>query len=698
MYDILLSQQFQSDLDSLDKAIRERVPKTVRLIEQDPKYKGLETHPHNIKGDRKILRSRVNYNYRILWEWLDGGRIGLWRVGKHDFVDAFHELPGVDETSWESNQQAEAQDMSQDTYDDWRQYLEQPQPFEHFPVNHLRLFGVPDEFIDDVRSLSEPEKIWEMSIPENVQYTLYGILLQGDDWTADAFLDTQQFLYRTTVDQLEGYCEGKLKRLLLNLTDEQMALVRISATGPILIKGVAGSGKTTIGLYRAQYLIETLEEQRRMFGEKTSILLLTFSRTLANALEQLYVELYGDIPYNITVQTYSRWMMSQLAKVYKYTVSVDKQNNVDHRIPLIEQALQEVKQRYPDDTLVTEKPVKFFLEEIDDVIRARNLERLEDYLLINRVGRGTGLSREQHRPILWEIYERYQQLLDEKNLVDFADLPRLVMSKCQNLPKYDVVIIDEAQDLPPSYLQLASQLIESYEASRTLTLLADPAQSIYYRGVSWKEGGINVRGNRTRTLSKNFRNTQQILNAAKPTLEQCDDLKTADEYVDPTSTHRLGPKPIVASYETQEQAMNYLVSTLIALCQSQNYRPSDIAILARNDDEWLSNLRKLLSKEDLPWAHFRRDFKILENEVKLITMHSAKGLEFPVVFMVNLADGVIPFIRSAETEEADLLQERKLFYVSMTRASERLYLLHPKRNRSRFLYDLDDATINPTSC
>jgi superfamily I DNA/RNA helicase/mRNA-degrading endonuclease RelE of RelBE toxin-antitoxin system len=698
MYDILLSQQFQSDLDSLDKAIRERVPKTVRLIEQDPKYKGLETHPHNIKGDRKILRSRVNYNYRILWEWLDGGRIGLWRVGKHDFVDAFHELPGVDETSWESNQQAEAQDMSQDTYDDWRQYLEQPQPFEHFPVNHLRLFGVPDEFIDDVRSLSEPEKIWEMSIPENVQYTLYGILLQGDDWTADAFLDTQQFLYRTTVDQLEGYCEGKLKRLLLNLTDEQMALVRISATGPILIKGVAGSGKTTIGLYRAQYLIETLEEQRRMFGEKTSILLLTFSRTLANALEQLYVELYGDIPYNITVQTYSRWMMSQLAKVYKYTVSVDKQNNVDHRIPLIEQALQEVKQRYPDDTLVTEKPVKFFLEEIDDVIRARNLERLEDYLLINRVGRGTGLSREQHRPILWEIYERYQQLLDEKNLVDFADLPRLVMSKCQNLPKYDVVIIDEAQDLPPSYLQLASQLIESYEASRTLTLLADPAQSIYYRGVSWKEGGINVRGNRTRTLSKNFRNTQQILNAAKPILEQCDDLKTADEYFDPTSTHRLGPKPIVASYETQEQAMNYLVSTLIALCQSQNYRPSDIAILARNDDEWLSNLRKLLSKEDLPWAHFRRDFKILENEVKLITMHSAKGLEFPVVFMVNLADGVIPFIRSAETEEADLLQERKLFYVSMTRASERLYLLHPKRNRSRFLYDLDDATINPTSC
>lgn len=123
-------------MDSLDKSIRDRVPKTVHLIEQDPKYKGLETHPHNIKGDRKILRSRINDSYRILWKWLEDGRIGLWRVGKHDCVDAFHELPGVDEANWESNQQEKVQEVVQETYEDWRQYLEQPQPFKHFPENH----------------------------------------------------------------------------------------------------------------------------------------------------------------------------------------------------------------------------------------------------------------------------------------------------------------------------------------------------------------------------------------------------------------------------------------------------------------------------------------------------------------------------------------------------------------------------------
>ena len=75
-------------------------------------------------------------------------------------------------------------------------------------------------------------------------------------------------------------------------------------------------------------------------------------------------------------------------------------------------------------------------------------------------------------------------------------------------------------------------------------------------------------------------------------------------------------------------------------------------------------------------------------------MHSAKGLEFPVVFVVGLDDDYMPSIDLAsDTKDEDELQERKLFYVSMTRAAERLYLLHPQHNRSRFLRDLDASAI-----
>jgi superfamily I DNA/RNA helicase len=145
--------------------------------------------------------------------------------------------------------------------------------------------------------------------------------------------------------------------------------------------------------------------------------------------------------------------------------------------------------------------------------------------------------------------------------------------------------------------------------------------------------------------------------------------------------------------------MLFVVHTIIKLCQSERYRPGDIAILARNDDLSLSALRKLLSKENIPWVHFRdKQFEILENQVKLLTMHSAKGLEFPVVFLIDLREGTIPYITSRETEEADLAQERKLFYVSMTRASERLYLLYPKQDRCRFIRDIAPETITEVQC
>jgi DNA helicase-2/ATP-dependent DNA helicase PcrA len=64
-----------------------------------------------------------------------------------------------------------------------------------------------------------------------------------------------------------------------------------------------------------------------------------------------------------------------------------------------------------------------------------------------------------------------------------------------------------------------------------------------------------------------------------------------------------------------------------------------------------------------------------QSSVTLMTMHTAKGLEFPVVFLTGLEDGIFPHIRSFSEPEA-LEEERRLAYVGITRARERLYLLH----------------------
>ena len=88
-----------------------------------------------------------------------------------------------------------------------------------------------------------------------------------------------------------------------------------------------------------------------------------------------------------------------------------------------------------------------------------------------------------------------------------------------------------------------------------------------------------------------------------------------------------------------------------------------------------------------------------EDALRLTTVHQAKGLEFGVVFLIGLADGMFPLRRALE--DGDLEEERRLFYVAVTRAKDELYLMYPRfagkgrapgsTSPSTFLAELDDA-------
>ena len=143
----------------------------------------------------------------------------------------------------------------------------------------------------------------------------------------------------------------------------------------------------------------------------------------------------------------------------------------------------------------------------------------------------------------------------------------------------------------------------------------------------------------------------QALNTLKGRLEACDDTAARLEAADRYSAVRELPR-LALTYE------NHLERLLKLAKENQADDARFIARLALQRDE--DCLRDGVEK------------------VSLLTMHAAKGLEFPVVFITGCENGLIPFIRK-DGEAEDPEEERRLFYVAMTRAREALYLTWSRR-------------------
>jgi DNA helicase-2/ATP-dependent DNA helicase PcrA len=108
-------------------------------------------------------------------------------------------------------------------------------------------------------------------------------------------------------------------------------------------------------------------------------------------------------------------------------------------------------------------------------------------------------------------------------------------------------------------------------------------------------------------------------------------------------------------------------------------------------DEFLEQVSLVADTDELPDDEAGPGARVDDTSVVLMTLHAAKGLEFPSVFLIGMEDGVFPHLRSLG-EPAELEEERRLAYVGITRARQRLYLTHAW---SRMLYGA--TQYNPPS-
>jgi superfamily I DNA/RNA helicase len=242
--------------------------------------------------------------------------------------------------------------------------------------------------------------------------------------------------------------------------------------------------------------------------------------------------------------------------------------------------------------------------------------------------------------------------------------------------QYGAVLIDEGHDFEPDWYKLIVQMIDP--DTNSLLILYDDAQNINgsanRRKFTWKSLGVQAQG-RTTILKLNHRNTLEILSVARSFATELLQARVGEEdgvpLIAPESAGRRGPVPELLRTDSASAEMAMLVSQ-IRDEQARGRRLDDIGVLYRHNWQGeqlcdaLNNANigcRLADNSGGKHALF-----LIRDTVKLVSMHSSKGLEFPLVIIPAL--GHLPGPGDDETAEARLL------YVAMTRATERLLLLH----------------------
>jgi superfamily I DNA/RNA helicase/mRNA-degrading endonuclease RelE of RelBE toxin-antitoxin system len=493
------------------------------------------------------------------------------------------------------------------------------------------------------------------------------------------------------------YREGGLLGFLLRLSPAQERFVgwAMNAKGPTLLKGGPGTGKSTVALRRVPVFLEAL---RKAGVASPRVLFTTYTRALTRVSEQLLGQILKpeDRPA-VEVATADTVAM----RLYRHATGGDRPTflPVNQRRRLMEEcretavlegnALELASQRR---TLERLGP-SYLWEEITGVIEGRGLTRLEAYLTAPRPGRREPLGAMQRRAV-WAVRERMRTLLEERGLAIWEDVRNLALAHAGAHPeavRYDAVLVDEAQDLQPVALRL---LVTVCGAPERLFLTADANQSIYGGAFRWADvhEGLRFTG-RTGTLRGNFRSTREIARAARQVLAGGGGL---DEELDEEAFHS-GPLPVARKVAETSDEAELLVRFIRGASRELRLATGSAAVLCPSNDA-ARRIAEALRGRDLAAQYAKPgEIDLTAPGVKVLTLKSAKGLEFPIVALAGFLDGPFPALPKDLPEEARAEatdRERRTLYVAMTRAMRALLVVAAEGRPSPLLEGFDPGLWN----
>ncbi len=570
-------------------------------------------------------------------------------------------------------------------------YVEVAQPTQQKPLlfcdiseNDLLAYGVPSEWLEDVRGADEDSiLVLAEHLPSEAAEALLDLatgVTPKATQTFDAALNPfdhpdaqRRFRVMNNIEELERALEFPWEKWAVFLHPTQRQFAEGDFNGPARVSGSAGTGKTIVALHRAVFLARKYPDAR--------VLLTTFSETLSHTLHSKLRTLISNQP-RIAERLEVQDMNALGQRLYKLNFSPPQM------------ASSEVIAAYLREAAATQEAQRFsayfLMTEWLEVVDAWQIRTWEAYRDVKRLGRKVRLP-EQGRKVLWSIFEGLRDRLNRRSLITSSDLfSRLTehLKGRTHLP-FDSVVVDESQDISVAQLRFLSVLGRDH--SNGLFFAGDLGQRIFQPPFSWKAQGVDIRG-RSRTLRINYRTSHQIRQQADRLLApELSDVDGNTEERRGTVSVFNGPSPTIRVFETSEAEIEAVRQWLIER-RNEGVVPQEIGVFVRSATE-LSRAKLAVDRAELSYKVLDEKLEPMEGQVSISTMHLAKGLEFRAVIVMACDDDVIPLQERIESvaDDADLEEvyntERHLLYVACTRARDYL-IVTGVSPASEFLDDL----------
>lgn len=699
----LIADTFTGSLARLTGEEQKAVKMTAFDLQMDPANPGMKFHKLDGAKDKNFWSVRVNRDIRLIVHKTPSSLL-LCYVDHHD--DAYR---------WAQRRKLETHPTTgaaqlvevRETIEEIQvpKYVQPAQPrlFKGVRDQEMLAFGVPPEWLDDVKEATEdsildlvdhlpaeaaeallelatggkPAAANEMRLSLSEELVAPSTAVPHENVTARSAFSHPDALRRfRTIENAEDLARAldfPWDKWTVFLHPDQKQIVEKNFSGPARVAGTAGTGKTVVALHRAVHLAERNSESR--------VLITTFSTTLANALRNKVSRLISNKP-----RLAERIEVSSVDKVGERLYEV----HFGAATLATDAELRDLLAKQRDTMEKAKFSGRFLLEEWKEVVDAWQIDTWEEYRDVARLGRKTRLPELQREP-LWSIFLGVKRELMNHSLITRAEmfnkLAKVIRERKH--PPYEFVVVDESQDLNVPQLRFLAAL--GSNRPNSLFFAGDLGQRIFQIPFSWKSLGVEIRG-RSQTLKVNYRTSHQIRSQADRLLgPQIADVDGVVEDRRGAISVFNGPRPEIKILETQDDEIDAVANWLRERIE-EGVNPGEVGVFVRSPAQ-LERAQAAVERAGVECRTLDENMATVSNRLSIGTMHLAKGLEFKSVAVMACDDEVLPLQERIESvgDDADLEEvydtERHLLYVACTRARDNL-LVTSTEPESEFLDDL----------